>query len=277
MRLGLSCVLKHDSPAEWADRTLALGLRAAKFPLDYTASDRQIEAYAKVCRDADILIAEVGAWKNLFAPDPAEREKNYRYVLHQLELADEIGAACCVNISGACGEVWDGGYPGNYSRETFDRIVETVRRLLAEAHVRRTAYTLEPMPWMLPWDGESYLELIRAVDDPRFAVHMDGVNLMNSPERYFHCAEFLTHTFSLLHGLIRSTHVKDVQLQRTLTLHLKEVPIGEGGFDIPAYMRLTEAEGPDSPVLLEHLAGEEIYLRALSALKEILKREGIAY
>ncbi len=277
MRLGLSCVLKHDSPAEWAERTRALGLRTAKFPVSFTAPDHVIEAYARVCREADITIAEVGAWKNLFAPDPAARAENYAYVLHQLELAEYVGAACTVNISGACGEVWDGGYPGNYTRETFDRIVETVRKLLNEAKVKKTAYTLEPMPWMLPWDGESYLELIRAVDDPRFAVHMDGVNLMNSPDRYFHCAEFLEHTFGLLHGLIRSTHVKDVQLQRTLTLHLKEVPIGEGGFDVAAYMRLTEAEGPESPVLLEHLADEEVYLKALAALKQILDREGIRY
>ncbi|MBR0144076.1 MAG: sugar phosphate isomerase/epimerase [Clostridia bacterium] len=277
MRLGISFTLPHSSPAEWAEKTQALGLRAVVFPVDHTAPDSLIDAYAAVCRDYDLTIAEVGAWKNLMDPDPAARKSNYEYVRDQLALADRVGANCCVDISGAVGEVWDGGYPGNYLPETFDRVVDTVKSLIRDARVRRTAFTLEPMPWMLPWDGESYRKLLDAVDDPRFAVHMDAINLMNSPERYFHCAAFLKETFALLHGRIRSVHVKDVRLERTLTLHLKEVPIGDGGFDVPAYARLAEAEGPDTPFIVEHLGNAEAYYAALDVLKPVLQKEGIVF
>lgn len=275
MRLGISFTLPHAAPEEWAAKHRALGLGAAVFPVDHTAPGETIAAYAAAAAQYDLKIAEVGAWKNLLAPDPSERAANYTYVLNQCRLAEKVGAACCVDISGACGEVWDGGYPANYAPETFDEVVATAKRLIAEAGLRRSAFTLEPMPWMLPWDAESYLALIDAVGSENFAVHMDAINLMNSPDRYFHCADFLRHTFALLSGRIRSVHVKDVALQRTLTLHLKEVPIGEGGFDIAAYARLTEAEGEDTPFIIEHLAKEEEYLAAIAAVKTILGKEGI--
>ncbi|MBR5743069.1 MAG: sugar phosphate isomerase/epimerase, partial [Clostridia bacterium] len=147
MRLGISFALPHSSPEEWADKNLALGLRAVVFPVDHTAPDALIDRYAAACRDRDLVIAEVGAWKNLLAPDPAARKANYAYVLNQLILADRVGARCCVDISGALGEVWDGGYPGNYLPETFDLVVETVRSLIRDSGITKTAFTLEPMPW----------------------------------------------------------------------------------------------------------------------------------
>ena len=275
MRLGISFTLPHATPEEWAAKNRALGLGAVVFPVDHTAGDETVAAYLETAEKYDLKIAEVGAWKNLLAPDPAEKAKNYAYVLGQCKLAEKVGAACCVDISGACGEVWDGGYPGNYSKETFYEVVATAKRLIAEAGMKKSAFTLEPMPWMLPWDAESYLELIDAVGSENFAVHMDAINLMNSPDRYFHCADFLKHTFSLLSGRIRSVHVKDVALQRTLTLHLKEVPIGEGGFDIPTYARLAENESADIPFIIEHLGKEEEYLKAIEAVKGILEKEGI--
>jgi len=275
MRLGISFTLPHSSPSEWAEKNRALGLGAVVFPVDHTAPDHVIDAYASAARDYDLTVAEVGAWKNLLAPDPEEATVTYSYVLHQLQLADHVRANCCVDISGACGEVWDGGYPGNYTPETFDQVVSISKRLIEESGIKNTAFTLEPMPWMLPWDAESYLELYKAIDSPHFGVHMDAINLMNSPDRYFRCADFLKHTFSLLTGKIRSVHVKDVALQRTLTLHLKEVPVGEGGFDIAAYAHLTEAEGADTPFILEHLAREEEYTAGIAYIKKLLAREAV--
>lgn len=275
MRLGISYTFPHSTPEEWAAKYRELGLGAVVFPRMQSDEDEKIAAYTAAAKKYDLTIAEVGAWKNLFDPDPEKSRQNYEYVLDRCRLSEKVGAACCVNISGACGEVWDGGYPENYTEETFDRVVATVKRLIAEAKLKKSAYSLEPMPWMLPWDAESYLELLQAIGEEGFAVHMDGVNMMSSPYRYFHCREFLEHSFALLTGKIRSVHVKDVALQRTLTLHLKEVPIGEGGFDVAAYAHLTENESAEMPFIIEHLKTEEDYLQAITAVKTILKNEGI--
>ena len=277
MKLGGTIVGPWNSIRQWEEMLLVSHFKAIPAPFNCFTPKDEADEYCDIAARHGVSIAEVGIWKNLMDPDPAARKSNYEYVRDQLALADRVGANCCVDISGAVGEVWDGGYPGNYLPETFDRVVDTVKSLIRDARVRRTAFTLEPMPWMLPWDGESYRKLLDAVDDPRFAVHMDAINLMNSPERYFHCAAFLKETFALLHGRIRSVHVKDVRLERTLTLHLKEVPIGDGGFDVPAYARLAEAEGPDTPFIVEHLGNAEAYYAALDVLKPVLQKEGIVF
>ena len=46
MRLGISHVLSHETPEQWAQDLRALGLSAAVFPVEYAAGDAQIAAYA---------------------------------------------------------------------------------------------------------------------------------------------------------------------------------------------------------------------------------------
>ena len=62
MRLGISHVTPHETPEQWAAEQRALGLSAVVFPVDYTAPDSVIAAYADACKKHDLLIAEVGAW-----------------------------------------------------------------------------------------------------------------------------------------------------------------------------------------------------------------------
>ncbi len=116
--------------------------------------------------------------------DETARKEAVRKNIDALQLADEIGAGCCVNISGARGEIWDGPYPGNYANETFDLIVETVRYIIDQVKPVSAFYTLEPMPYMLPDSPDTYLELIKAIDRKQFAAHLDPVNMISSPQRY---------------------------------------------------------------------------------------------
>ncbi len=51
--------------------------------------------------EAGIIIAEVGAWSNPMSTDPEEARAALAKCQTQLALAEEIGARCCVNISGS--------------------------------------------------------------------------------------------------------------------------------------------------------------------------------
>jgi hypothetical protein len=57
----------------------------------------------------------------------------------------------------------------------------TVREIVDAVEPQRTFYSLEPMPWSPPDSPDSYLELIGAVERRQFGVHLDPVNLVNSP------------------------------------------------------------------------------------------------
>lgn len=263
MKLGIAAQLSHSSPEEWAKKHKALGLGAVAFPLGYDADTKLIDAYAEAARAEGLVIAEVGAWCNPIASDPELRERNVNFCARQLELADYVGALCCVNIAGAAGEVWDGGYKENYAPETCAAIVESVRAIIGAAKPRRAKYALETMPWMYPDSPESYLKLIADINSPAFGVHMDMVNMINCPDRYFNNTAFTRRTFALLGDRILSCHVKDVILRNRLTISLEETFPGTGGFDIAAYIAAADAVSPGMPMIIEHLASEDDYIRAV--------------
>src|SRR5262249_20880960 len=151
--------------------------------------------------------------------DAAERAAALERCVRRLDLADRIGANCCVNIAGACGPIWDGPYPANLTRETFDRIVETTRGIIDAVKPTRTFYTLEAMPWMYPTGPDSYLDLLRAIDRPAFGVHLDPVNMISSPQLYFDNAALIRDCFAKLGPHIKNCHAKDILLRSKLTVH----------------------------------------------------------
>lgn len=182
MRLGVSTGFGANTAKEWIERVLKFGAKTAVFPLDCTAEREKIDEYCRAAKENDITIAEVGIWRNTLAKEAAQRKKMMEYAVNQLRLADEIGARCCVNVAGTPhGPRWDGGYAGNFSKETRREIVTMVRTLLNEVKPKRTKFTLEPMPWMVPTGPDDYLRLIEEVDTEGFGVHLDLINMVTSP------------------------------------------------------------------------------------------------
>ena len=70
MRLGTSSPLRHGSAEEWAEQQVALGCRAVVFPVQSNECHGKIDAYKKAAEEHDLMIAEVGIWRNALAADP---------------------------------------------------------------------------------------------------------------------------------------------------------------------------------------------------------------
>jgi sugar phosphate isomerase/epimerase len=257
-------------PHSWVAAVQAAGYRAAYCPVPLGADDATIQAYAQAAADAGIIMAEVGAWSNPLSPDAATRQKALDHCKHSLALADQIGARCCVNIAGSRGDQWDAPDPANLTQATFDLIVETVRDIIDSVNPRRTFYTLEPMPWMYPDSVDSYLRLIEAIDRKAFAVHLDPVNIITSPQIYYNNTAFLQDCFARLGPYIKSCHGKDIVLRNTLTVHLEEVRPGLGQLDYATLLREVAALG-DVPLMIEHLPNEQEYKLAADYIFSIAK------
>ena len=276
MRLGGSVMKPYNSPKEWLAQVKELGYSAVVFPVDSTASAATIREYADVCHDNDLLIGEVGAWRNVMALDPKEREANLDWNIRQLELAETVGANCCVNISGSFAEYWDGYHPDLDTKETWDLVVSNTQRIIDAAKPTHTAYSLEPMPWMVPESPEQYLQLMKDVDRPAFKVHLDYCNMLNSIERYRHASEFITHCFELLGERIVSIHAKDALIvQGGLPIVINEVIPGAGSLDLSLVTKLAHGLGDDIPVFVEHLDTHEQYMQAANVMREAAKKAGV--
>ncbi|MBN2581859.1 MAG: sugar phosphate isomerase/epimerase, partial [Planctomycetes bacterium] len=141
MRLAAPIPGSYEDPQAWAAAVKAKGYRAAYLPVAEAAG--RPEDFARAAREADIVIAEVGAWSNPLSPDLDERRKARDLCRERLALADRAGARCCVNISGSRGRKWDGPDPLNLTDETFDMVVEMVRQVIDAVQPTRTFYTLE--------------------------------------------------------------------------------------------------------------------------------------
>lgn len=275
MRLGAPLFEDCSTPELWIAALRRKGYSAAYCPIGAEAPDDAVKTWAQAARDADIVIAEVGAWSNPLSPDPETARAAIEHCKAQLDLADRIGAACCVNIAGSRGPVWDGPDPANYSKDTFDLIVETVREIIDTVQPKRTYYTLETMPWMLPDSTDSYLALIRAIDRPAFAVHFDPVNLVNSPARWADTSGLIRDFIERLGPWIRSCHAKDVTLATRLTVHIDEVRPGLGALDYRTYLRCLDRLDSDVPLMIEHLSTEQEYDEAAAYIRATATEVGV--
>src|SRR5690242_7127193 len=186
IRLGGPIFLKSNDPRELAREHRRLGYSAAYCPMAKADDTDRVREIEKAFAAENVVIAEVGAWRNMLDPDEQKRKENLRYVIDRMALAEAVGARCCVYSAGSYNpKVWYGPNPKNLSKEFFDATVENCRRIIDEVKPRRTRFTIEMMGWNVPDGPDSYLKLIQAVDRTAFGVHMDVCNGINSPQRFY--------------------------------------------------------------------------------------------
>jgi len=265
-----------DDPEAIAQAYVEAGYSAAVCPAVTLEQPDRIGAIRKAFDRYDVLLAELGVWNNMLHPNPEVRKANVQANIETLATADEVGVRCCVNIAGSFNpDQWDGPHPRNLSEEAFELTVENVRMILDTAKPKRTVYSLETMPWVIPDSIQSYQRLIEAIDHPMFGIHLDPVNMINAPSRFYNNAAFLRECFTAFGEAIISVHAKDIRLKSTLTVHLQEVRPGLGDLDYGVFLREMNKLPEDTPFILEHLPQDE-YPPAQAYILETAEKVGVS-
>jgi len=278
IRLGGPIFLKSDDPQELAKEHRRLGYSAAYCPNVELNDSQRIRAIRDAFAAADVVISEVGAWRNLLDPDDKKRAENLRYVTDRMALADAVGARCCVDIAGTYNpKVWYGPNPKNLSQEFFDATVENCRKILDAVKPRNSKFTIEMMGWNLPDGPDTYLELIKAVDRRAFGVHLDVCNGVNCPARFYRNTAFIEECFAKLGPWIVSCHAKDLQWIIELNVHFLEVVPGRGQMDYKAYLRELAKLPLDAPLMLEHLKTAEEYEEGKQYIRKVGESIGVGF
>lgn len=276
IKLGGPVFKKYNNPNEWIEAIKELNYKAAYCPVEVGADSKEIIAYKNAAKNAEIIISEVGAWSNPLDPDTVKSKAALEKCINSLQLADEIGANCCVNISGSRNpKQWAGPHKDNLTSETFNLIVETTRKIIDAVKPKNTFYALETMPWAYPDSVISYEKLIKAIDRKQFGVHLDPVNLVISPQVYYKNGDMIKEAFKKLGPYIKSCHAKDILLKDDkLTPHLPEVRSGLGNLNYSVF--LTELNKLNNvPLMLEHLDSAEEYLLAANYIRSVAEKENI--
>ncbi|HEY3741054.1 MAG TPA: sugar phosphate isomerase/epimerase [Bryobacteraceae bacterium] len=279
VRFGGPIFLKSTDPRELAIEHRRLGYSAAYCPGDANVNDR---AHIAAIRDAftkeNVVIAEVGAWKNMLDPDDAVRKAALDYVTERMALADEVGARCCVDIAGSYNpKVWYGPHRDNLSKKFFDATVANARHIIDSTKPKRSTFTIEMMGWNLPDNPDNYLRLIKAVDRPAFGVHVDVCNMINSPEKFYNSGAVIEDCFRKLGKWIKSCHAKDLAWPAELNVHFVEVIPGRGEVDYKAYLRELAKLPQDAPLMMEHLKTAEEYDEGKRYIQSVAKSIGVEF
>jgi len=273
IRLGGPIYLKSDDPRELAREHRRLGYAAAYCPATELKNAPAVEAAFKA---ENVLIAEVGAWKNMLDPDPAARKANLDYVITRMALADAVGARCCVDIAGSFNpKVWYGPHKDNFSKQFFDATVENCRTVIDAVKPTRSKFALEIMGWCMPESADRYLQLIKAIQRPAFAVPIDVCNSVNSPEKFYNNAALTNELFSKLGRWIVSCHAKDLAWTPEMNVHFVEVIPGRGELDYKPYLKALTAI--DAPLMLEHLKNPEEYLEGATYIRKVAGQIGVSF
>lgn len=278
MRLGGTLAGSWKTMEEFEALLVASRFRALNAPFSCHTPRAQIDAICTICAKHDVVIAEIGVWKNPFDPDPQKAQAALDYAKGQLALADELGIPCCVNIVGTSSPIaWHAADRSNFTPEMYDRIVASIRDIIDSVNPKRAYYCIEPMPWMIPDDPDVYLSLIRDVDRAQFGAHMDFVNMICTPRRYLGAEAFIGECFAKLAPYIRSTHLKDSFMDpEALTTKISECSPGEGSLDFERVLAIIDRSlDKDAPVLLEHMATFEEYARAYDVVAAAAARAGV--
>lgn len=273
MVLGICTGLAHSGAKDWAKKHKELGCGAVIFPIDCREDKQKIQDYAEAANEAGLLIAEVGIWRNIISPDEEQRKVAIEFAMGQLEMADQIGARCCVNVAGAvAGTRWDGPCRENFEVEAWHKTVESIQNIVDAVKPVHTKYAIEPMPWMIPTGPDEYIRLLNDINRSEVGVHLDIVNMINCPERYFYQEQFMNECFEKLKGKICSCHLKDIRLREEYTFQLEETACGKGNLQIEQYAKLATMEREDMPLIIEHLNSDEEYR---ASLKYVQNRLGV--
>jgi len=278
IRLGGPIFLKSDDPREMAREHRRLGYSAAYCPSAKADDAVRVRAIETAFAAENVVIAEVGAWCNMLDPDSEKRRKNLDYVIERMALADAAGARCCVDYAGSFSATipW-GPDPRNLSAEFLDATVENCRKIIDAVKPKRSVFTIEMMGWNLPDSPDAYLELIKAVDRKKFAVHMDVCNGINSPRKFYANGKFITECFTKLGPWIVSCHAKDLQWVPELNVHFLEVIPGRGSLDYGEYLRQIARLPVDAPLMLEHLKTSDEYDEGRGYIQEVGRKTGVTF
>jgi sugar phosphate isomerase/epimerase len=255
-----------EDPYAFARAHADFGYGAAYLPQALTPSDARLRDFEKAFGDADVVLAEIGIWRNLITPESDERKANQAFAIEKLAVAEEAGARCAVSYLGSFKAGTDFAPAAeNYSAAGFDACVDACRAIIDAVNPKRAKFAVEMMQYGLPDSIDSYLQLIRAVDREAFAAHFDPVNLILTPRQYWNSGALIREMFDRLGAVVVSCHAKDIVLQHKLALHYDEVLPGRGALDYVTYLSCLDRMPVEIPLMLEHLEGGQ-YAEARDAL-----------
>jgi sugar phosphate isomerase/epimerase len=277
MRLGVVGMMPSDFRAinsEHLAAVRALGLSGVGFHAAGRGLEKVTSGECAQVRNVfaaagmDIVQFGIGFANCLFAPEKSARDEVVGVIGRGVEMAKELGAHVCLIRTGSLSP--RGSYfpaTENHSPESWQRLVETVRRVADNAEAVGQVVVIETHLLTILDSPEANQRLIAEVGSPRMKVVMDFVNHFPTVQHVYHSTARLNHIFDLMGPIAGVAHCKDIRFGNGLVLHIDEAIPGEGLLDMSTALRRWHSHDPNGYMLLEHLPDDQYPLAAANIIR----------
>jgi len=239
------------------------------------ATDSEVRELKEALKTYDVDFFDMHTTGSNIHPDPAEREKVYRYTVDSCEAAEKTGCPMVTTHTGSAGyERAMSPHVDNWTWETWKKSVAAMKQILKDTSGMRVALGVEATNMTAMNNPEAHLRLIEEIGDPRLKVCIDPVNMINLGT-YYRNTELIEACFDLLGDHIIAAHAKDTWiLPNKMSAYITEVAPGKGILDYETYLvRLSRLSNPRA-LLIEHIPDDE-YAGAKRYIEETANKVGV--
>jgi sugar phosphate isomerase/epimerase len=144
-------------------------------------------------------------------------------------------------------------HPDNYTHETEDRLVKSLKEILATAADYGVDIILEAHQSSTLNSAQTIRRVIERAESARVKVNLDPANFITDLQTAFNPAPVIHELFDLLEPYIDTVHLKDIYIEDHFIVHISETVIGAGIMDLDTVLRRAYQAQPDGYVIIEHL------------------------
>ncbi len=286
--IRLSGILRPSNDASVGDIIVQIeelkrrGFAAANSGPDpwYSMSDSNLKEVRDALEQNDIVVFEIGGYRNLLHPDEASRSENIKWIAYCLEASDKIGCPMVGTISGSRnpeGNKWRDNYavhPDNWTLETWNMLIDNLTEILDSTSGMNAIIGMEAQITTNQDTPLAHRRLLDDIGNDRLKVNLDPTNMVHL-YNHFHTTELINECFDLLGEDIVGCHAKDTYvLPHSQTVHVQEVCPGRGNLDYETYLvRLSRMDWARA-LLPEHIPGDQ-YEEAYAYIRKVADSVGV--
>ena len=156
------------------------------------------------------------------------------------------------------GDWWP--HPENHSQASEDRLVRSLSEILEVAVAEGVKVVLEAHTTSTLDSPARVRRVIERTDPASVTINIDPVNFVRDLPTAFDSTSMIDEYFDVCGDYCGTVQVKDYYLEDRFVVHIAETIPGTGMLDIDTVLRRTEALGPDTYAVIEHLPVSQIGL-----------------
>lgn len=194
-----------------------------------------------------IRVSIFGCYINMGQPVDEKREREIEYFKEHIRFASDLGCKMVASEAGCYSE--DKSFTElNYTEEAFERAVDTLKQLVAEAEKFGVIVAIEGVWSEIFNTPKKVRRVLDTINSNNLQIILDTVNYING-ENYMEQDQIMRECFELFGDRINAIHLKDF----VIVDGKREVAtVGEGLLNFELLTRLIQEHKPHVEILIEN-------------------------